>query len=62
MQPSLLLIIVHQNLEDEQRSGGSYVCGQVGATSILPAIQNLHFKSKTSVGLLKMLNILTHIF
>lgn len=62
MQPSLLLIIMHQNPEDEQRGGGSYFCGQVGATSILPTIQNLHFKTKTSVSLLKRLNTLTHIF
>lgn len=50
------------NPEDKQRGRGSYVCGQVGDTSTLPIIQNLHFETKTAVNPLKRLNILTHIF
>jgi len=62
MEPSLLLIIMQQNPEDEQRAGGSDFCGQVGNTSTLPIIQNSHFETKTAVNPLKRLNILTHIF
>lgn len=62
MKPSLLLIIMHQNSEYEQRGGGSDVCGQVGHSSTLMIIQDFPFESKTAVNPLKRLNILTHIF
>lgn len=67
MEPSLLLIIMNQNPEEEQRGEASYVCGQVGATSTLVITQKTsklqnHFKTKTAVSLLKRLNILTYIF
>lgn len=62
MKPSLLLIIMHQNSEYEQKGGGSAVYGQVGHSSILTIIQDFHFESKTAVNPLKRLNILTHIF
>lgn len=62
VEPSVLLIIMHRNPEEEQRSEGSYVCGQVGATSTLVITQNLHFKTKPAVSLLKRLNILTCMF